>query len=95
MPIHQPQQRSAASPAAPRKRHGQRRRRGLAGTRWKAASGRWYVPAAGGRAVDRIEATGQVRGAAGGPTPAVRAPRDASVQLTARLREGGTLAAVR
>ncbi|MFF7256168.1 hypothetical protein [Streptomyces microflavus] len=67
----------------------------LAGTHWKSASGRWYVLAAGSRAVDRIEATGQVRGAAGGPTLAVRAPRDASVQLTARLREGGTLAAVR
>ncbi|MEU0360082.1 hypothetical protein [Streptomyces cyaneofuscatus] len=67
----------------------------LAGTHWKAASGRWYVLAAGSRAVQRIEATGQVRGAAGGPTLAVRAPRDASVELTARLREGGTLAAVR
>ncbi|MFD4276281.1 hypothetical protein R2B67_33730 [Streptomyces cyaneofuscatus] len=67
----------------------------LAGTHWKAASGRWYVLAAGSRAVNRIEATGQVRGAAGGPTLAVRAPRDASVELTARLPEGGTLAAVR
>ncbi|MFJ9638992.1 hypothetical protein [Streptomyces sp. NPDC101178] len=67
----------------------------LAGTHWKAASGRWYVLAAGSRAVDRIEATGQVRGTAGGSTLAVRAPRDASVELTARLREGGTLAAVR
>ncbi|MFE3720546.1 hypothetical protein [Streptomyces cyaneofuscatus] len=67
----------------------------LAGTHWKAASGRWYVLAAGSRAVNRIEATGQVRGTAGGPTLAVRAPRDASVELTARLREGGTLAAVR
>ncbi len=67
----------------------------LAGTHWKADSGRWYVLAAGSRAVNRIEATGQVRGTAGGPTLAVRAPRDASVQLTARLREGGTLAAVR
>ncbi|MFI7237613.1 hypothetical protein [Streptomyces cyaneofuscatus] len=67
----------------------------LAGTHWKAASGRWYVLAAGSRAVNRIEATGQVRGTAVGPTLAVRAPRDASVELTARLREGGTLPAVR
>ncbi|WP_411084717.1 hypothetical protein [Streptomyces sp. cmx-18-6] len=67
----------------------------LAGTHWRAASGRWYVLAAGSRAVDRIEATGQARGAASGPTLAVRAPRDASVQLTGTLREGGTLAAVR
>ncbi|MFF6910453.1 hypothetical protein ACFY9Q_31490 [Streptomyces sp. NPDC012389] len=66
----------------------------LAGTHWKAASGRWYVLAAGSRAVNRIEAAGQVRGTAGGPTLAVRAPRDASVQLTAGLRGGGTLAAV-
>lgn len=66
----------------------------LAGTHWKAASGRWYVLAAGSRAVTRIEAGGAVRGAAGGPTLAVRAPRDADVELTASLREGGTLAAV-
>ncbi|WP_329152414.1 hypothetical protein OHA63_02340 [Streptomyces anulatus] len=67
----------------------------LAGTRWQAASGRWYVLAAGSRAVTRIEATGAVRGAAGGPTFAVRAPRDAAVELTASLRGGETLAAVR
>ncbi|MFB8107582.1 hypothetical protein ACFC3O_33080 [Streptomyces sp. NPDC056007] len=67
----------------------------LAGTHWKAASGRWYVLAAGSRAVNRIEAAGQVKSTAGGPTLAVRAPRDASVRLTAGLRGGGTLAAVR
>ncbi|WP_326665388.1 hypothetical protein [Streptomyces sp. NBC_00385] len=67
----------------------------LAGTHWKAPSGRWYVLAAGSRAVSRIEATGAVRDAAAGTTLAVRAPRDASVELTARLREGGSLAAVR
>ncbi|MEU5286364.1 hypothetical protein AB0G97_20470 [Streptomyces sp. NPDC020755] len=67
----------------------------LAGTHWKAASGRWYVLAAGSRAVTRIEATGAVRGAAGGATFAVRAPRDAEVELTASLRGGETLAAVR
>ncbi|APS23075.1 hypothetical protein TK78_32240 [Streptomyces sp. Tue 6075] len=66
----------------------------LAGTHWKASSGRWYVLAAGSRAVTRIEASGAVRGAAGGPTFAVRAPRDADVELTASLREGGRLTAV-
>lgn len=66
----------------------------LAGTHWKAPSGRWYVLAAGSRAVTRIEASGAVRDAAGGPTFAVRAPRDADVELTASLREGGTLTAV-
>lgn len=67
----------------------------LAGTRWKAPSGHWYVLAAGSRAVSRIEATGAVRDAAAGTTLAVRAPRDATVELTARLREGGSLTAVR
>ncbi|WDT90569.1 hypothetical protein H0E86_02195 [Streptomyces sp. SCSIO-PteL053] len=66
----------------------------LAGTHWRADSGRWYVLAAGSRAVTRIEASGAVRGAAGGPTFAVRAPRGADVELTASLREGGRLAAV-
>ncbi|MCC8476385.1 hypothetical protein LMJ41_00510 [Streptomyces globisporus] len=66
----------------------------LAGTHWRADSGRWYVLAAGSRAVTRIEASGAVRGAAGGPTFAVRAPRDADVELTASLREGGRLTAV-
>ncbi|MFD4020373.1 hypothetical protein [Streptomyces sindenensis] len=67
----------------------------LAGTHWRAASGGWYVLAAGSRAVTRIEASGAVRRAAGGPTLAVRAPRDADVELTASLRGGGTLTAVR
>lgn len=67
----------------------------LAGTHWRASSGQWYVLAAGSRAVSRIEATGAVRGTADGTTLAVRAPRNASVELTARLREGGTLKAVR
>ncbi|MFE7137218.1 hypothetical protein ACFVAG_05685 [Streptomyces sp. NPDC057644] len=66
----------------------------LAGTHWRADSGRWYVLGAGSRAVTGIRATGEVRGAAGGPTFAVRAPRDADVELTASLREGGTLKAV-
>ncbi|MGW0940086.1 hypothetical protein [Streptomyces sp. NPDC002666] len=67
----------------------------LVGTRWQAPSGHWYVLAAGSRAVSRIEATGTVRDAAAGTTLAVRAPRDATVELTARLREGGSLTAVR
>lgn len=67
----------------------------LGGTHWRAPSGRWYVLAAGSRAVSRIEATGAVRETAAGTTLAVRAPRNASVELTARLREGGSLTAVR
>ncbi|MFD8685744.1 hypothetical protein [Streptomyces sp. NPDC059651] len=67
----------------------------LAGTRWRAPSGHWYVLAAGSRAVSRIEATGAVRESAAGTALAVRAPRDAPVELTARLKEGGSLTAVR
>ncbi|MEU8697015.1 hypothetical protein AB0C61_04915 [Streptomyces sp. NPDC048680] len=67
----------------------------LGGTHWRAPSGQWYVLAAGSRAVSRIEAAGAVRDAAAGTTLAVRASRNASVQLTARLREGGSLTAVR
>ncbi len=55
---------------------------------------RWYVLAAGSRAVTRMEVSGAVRGAAGGQTFAVRALRDADVALTPSLREGGTLTAV-
>ncbi|CAM5403540.1 hypothetical protein SCALM49S_08084 [Streptomyces californicus] len=58
----------------------------LAGTHWKAPSGRWYVLAARDRAVTRIEAKGAVRGAADGTAFAVRAPRDAEVELTAAVR---------
>ncbi|WP_326668299.1 hypothetical protein [Streptomyces sp. NBC_01257] len=67
----------------------------LAGTHWRAPSGQWYVLAAGSRAVSGIEATGAVREKAAGTTLAVRAPRDAPVELTARLKEGGSLTAVR
>ncbi|WP_326675859.1 hypothetical protein [Streptomyces sp. NBC_01237] len=67
----------------------------LASARWKAPSGRWYVLAAGSRAVNRIEAAGAVRGSVPGTTLALRAPQDAAVDLTARLREGGTMSAVR
>ncbi|MEW2488143.1 hypothetical protein [Streptomyces sp. NPDC048411] len=67
----------------------------LAGTHWRAPSGRWYVLAAGSRAVNRIEVTGGVRGSAGGTTLAVRAPQDAQLELKARLRKGGALSAVR
>ncbi|MEW2178696.1 hypothetical protein AB0890_20495 [Streptomyces sp. NPDC005406] len=66
----------------------------LAGTRWRAPSGQWYVLAAGSRAVKRIEASGSVQGVAVGRTLAVRAPRDAPVELTALLEEGGSLTAV-
>ncbi|MCM2415726.1 hypothetical protein [Streptomyces sp. RKAG290] len=67
----------------------------LAATHWRAPSGRWYVLAAGSRAVSRIEATGAARTSSAGTTLAVPAPRTSSVRLTGRLREGGSLTAVR
>ncbi|MFJ9030383.1 hypothetical protein ACIRQP_18020 [Streptomyces sp. NPDC102274] len=66
----------------------------LAGTRWKSPSGKWFLLAAGSRDVTRIEATGSVRANATATTLAVRAPREGSVRLSARLTGGGSLRAV-
>lgn len=57
----------------------------VAGTHWKSPSGKWFLLAAGSRAVTRIAATGAVRADASGTTLAVRAPRDGDVELSARL----------
>ncbi|MFE2745136.1 hypothetical protein ACFXKX_12330 [Streptomyces scopuliridis] len=66
----------------------------LAGTRWKSPSGKWFLLAAGSRDVTRIEAAGSVRANASATTLAVRAPREGSVRLSARLTGGGSLRAV-
>ncbi|MFJ2671738.1 hypothetical protein [Streptomyces sp. NPDC087525] len=66
----------------------------LAGTRWKSPSGKWFLLAAGSRDVTRIEATGSVRADAKATTLAVRAPREGSVRLSARLTGGGGLRAI-
>ncbi|PVE04856.1 hypothetical protein Y717_09285 [Streptomyces scopuliridis RB72] len=66
----------------------------LAGTRWKSPSGKWFLLAAGSRDVTRIEAVGSVRANASATTLAVRAPREGSVRLSARLTGGGGLRAV-
>lgn len=66
----------------------------LAGTGWRARSGRHYLLAAGGGAVTGIEVTGAVRAAAGGRSLAVRAPADARGRVVARLVGGGKVAEV-
>ncbi|MFE7753308.1 hypothetical protein [Streptomyces sp. NPDC057428] len=94
----------AASPTAPAELVADRRNSALcsrfgqhvvAGTRWKSPTGAWYVLAAGSRAVAGIEVAGPVRGVARGQTLAVPAQRDAAFRVIARLRDGGTMPAVR
>ncbi|MFD9789432.1 hypothetical protein ACFWXK_00610 [Streptomyces sp. NPDC059070] len=67
----------------------------LATTRWNAPSGARYLLAAGSRAVTRIEVTGPEHAEGSGTTLAVKAPEGSGETVTARLSNGGTLAAVR
>ncbi|MET9297457.1 hypothetical protein [Streptomyces sp. NPDC003077] len=61
----------------------------VAAVRWRAASGRWYLLAAGSRAVTRIEATGDVRATAyGGPLAAPIAARDDGPKAGPRADSG-------
>ncbi|MGW1281655.1 hypothetical protein ACWD4V_32485 [Streptomyces tsukubensis] len=66
----------------------------LAGVRWRSPAGQEYLLAAGSRAVTGISASGAAVATARGTTLAAALPEDArgAVRLTARLREGGTLA---
>ncbi|MFE6133662.1 hypothetical protein ACFQ6Q_36200, partial [Streptomyces sp. NPDC056437] len=66
----------------------------LAGTHWRSPSGRWFLLAAGSRAVTRISASGAVTAGAAGPTLAVPAPRGAQVTLSGRVRGGEGLSAL-
>ncbi|WP_406140527.1 hypothetical protein [Streptomyces sp. NBC_01089] len=66
----------------------------LAGAKWKAGSGRWYLLAAGSREVREIDATGGVRATAHGTTLAVRAGQSDRAVMTARLANGDTLKAL-
>ncbi|MFF7202785.1 hypothetical protein [Streptomyces sp. NPDC008141] len=66
----------------------------LAGTHWRSPSGRWFLLAAGSRAVTRISASGAVTAGAAGPTMAVPARRDARVTLSGRMRGGEGLSAL-
>ncbi|OQR58751.1 hypothetical protein B6E66_38650 [Streptomyces maremycinicus] len=67
----------------------------VAGTSWRSPAGRWYLLAAGSRAVTGIRATEERAGggtvSAAGRTLAVPVPRDARYRVTATLRTGGTL----
>jgi hypothetical protein len=63
----------------------------VADTRWKARDGRWYLLAAGSRAVTRIEASGAVTTSREGRTLAVRAPEHGTVRVSARLDTGERL----
>ncbi|MEV8413761.1 hypothetical protein AB0P45_09120 [Streptomyces niveus] len=67
----------------------------LAGTRWRAPSGGWFLLAAGSRDITRITATGTVRADESGRTLAVPAPREGDVDLTGRLTNGEQLPSVR
>ncbi|MGW7265066.1 hypothetical protein [Streptomyces sp. NPDC054842] len=65
----------------------------VASTRWRAGSGRWYVLAAGSRAVTRIEVAGDVTESRPGRTLAVRTPGKSRTRVTvsAVLTNGDTL----
>ncbi len=62
---------------------------------WQAKSGKWYLLAAGSGEVSAINVTGGVRAGAAAPTLAVPATRDTPVQVAGRLRDGGSLRALR
>ncbi|MER5884102.1 hypothetical protein ABT160_09755 [Streptomyces sp. NPDC001941] len=64
----------------------------LAGTRWKAPSGQWYVLAAGSRHIAAVETSGAVTARSPGALLAAKAPPEGAFALSARLDQGGTLA---
>lgn len=66
----------------------------VAQARWRAPSGRWYVLAAGSRAVTRINTAGAVRETSAGTTLAVPAGREARVAVSGLTRDGDTLRAL-
>ncbi|MEU7487178.1 hypothetical protein [Streptomyces sp. NPDC042319] len=63
----------------------------VASTRWRSPSKKWYLLAAGSRAVTGLEVTGDVRATTEEPTLARRAPKDARTQVTADFPEGEQL----
>ncbi|MET7289900.1 hypothetical protein [Streptomyces sp. NPDC005573] len=66
----------------------------LARTRWRSPQGRWYVLAAGSRAVTGLTLTGDVDATRRGRTLAVRAPEHAATRVRARLVSGEELGEV-
>ncbi|MET7611951.1 hypothetical protein ABZX97_12675, partial [Streptomyces seoulensis] len=63
----------------------------VARTHWKSPRGHWYVLAAGSRHITSLTLTGDVHTTRDGHTLAVRAPKDASTEVRARLTSGETL----
>ncbi|MFI9200693.1 hypothetical protein [Streptomyces sp. NPDC053048] len=74
---------------------GEREPNVLAGVLWKSRAGTWYALAAGGGNVSSVAATGGVRGSALGPLLAVPARQGAQTKLTARLKDGRRITALR
>ncbi|MGD3105071.1 hypothetical protein [Streptomyces sp. YGL11-2] len=67
----------------------------LSDVHWQAKSGKWYLLAAGSSQVGGIDVTGGVRARAEAPTLAVPAAQDARAQVAGRLRDGGSVRALR
>ncbi len=63
--------------------------------RWRSASGRWYLLAAGSRAVTGLDVTGGVRAATGEGTLAVPAAPQTRAEVAGRLRTGAGPRALR
>ncbi|MFJ8005123.1 hypothetical protein [Streptomyces fagopyri] len=90
----------ASSPSAPAEVVGRARstaacsrfgRHVVADVHWRSRTGRWYLLAAGSRAVTRIDVSGEVTVRQRGRTLAVRAPRDSRTRVSARLGNGTSL----
>ncbi|MFB7344063.1 hypothetical protein ACFCZ6_28845 [Streptomyces hydrogenans] len=74
---------------------GVREPRVLAGALWQAPGGGWYVLAAGGPDVASVEVKGGVAARAEGPVLAAKAAAGARAELTATLKDGRRMPALR
>ncbi|MEV6354299.1 hypothetical protein [Streptomyces hydrogenans] len=74
---------------------GVREPRVLAGALWQAPGGGWYVLAAGGPDVASVEVKGGVAARAEGPVLAAKASAGARAELTATLKDGRRMPALR
>ncbi|MFB7365216.1 hypothetical protein [Streptomyces hydrogenans] len=74
---------------------GVREPRVLAGALWQAPGGGWYVLAAGGPDVASVEVKGAVAARAEGPVLAAKAAAGARAELTATLKDGRRMPALR
>ncbi|NML49492.1 hypothetical protein HHL19_03910 [Streptomyces sp. R302] len=74
---------------------GLREPRVLAGALWQAPAGGWYVLAAGGPDVASVRVEGGVTARAAGPVLAAKAPAGARAELSATLKDGRRMPALR